>query len=75
MPLSDHEQRILDAIEKRFHSDDPDLASSIALGKAVSSRRIIAGLLLCGPMIVLALTVSCPAMMANVLMISVLGLW
>jgi hypothetical protein len=45
MPLSDHEQRMLDQIESELSTDDPKLASSVRGGslRAPSARRRLQG--------------------------------
>lgn len=55
MPLSDHEQQLLDQLEKQLRSEDPRFASSISDGglseddrpggPAVSASRLVAGAL------------------------------
>lgn len=48
MPLSDHEQRMLDQIESALYAEDPKFASSVRGGtlRAPSTRRRIQGGLL-----------------------------
>lgn len=48
MPLSDHEQRVLEQLERQLHADDPRLATRMteSRGAAASGRRIILGVLL-----------------------------
>lgn len=48
MPLSDHEQRMLDQIESALYAEDPKFASSVRGGtlRAPSARRRIQGGLL-----------------------------
>ena len=45
MPLSDHEQRMLDQIESALYADDPKFASSVRGGtlRAPSARRRLQG--------------------------------
>ncbi|MFC7751921.1 DUF3040 domain-containing protein [Tsukamurella soli] len=46
MPLSEHEQRMLDQIESALYAEDPKFASSVRgsrLRSASSKRRLIAG--------------------------------
>lgn len=40
MPLSEHERRVLDEIERALTSDDPAFASSIGAGQSQERRRI-----------------------------------
>ena len=48
MPLSDHEQRMLDQIESALYAEDPKVASSVRGGtlRAPSARRRLQGALL-----------------------------
>ena len=48
MPLSDHEQRMLDQIESALYAEDPKFASSVRGGslRAPTARRRIKGLVL-----------------------------
>ena len=45
MPLSDHEQRMLDQIESALYAEDPKFASSVRGGslRAPSTRRRLQG--------------------------------
>lgn len=47
MPLSEHEQRLLEQLEQQLRADDPKFASSLASnrGKTVSTRHIVVGTL------------------------------
>ncbi|OBI52197.1 hypothetical protein A5707_12380 [Mycobacterium kyorinense] len=77
MPLSDHEQRMLDQIESALYAEDPKFASSVRGGgfRAPTARRRIqgAGLFLVG----LAMLVSGVAFKATMVgsfpVLSVLG--
>ena len=48
MPLSDHEQRMLDQIESALYAEDPKFASSVRGGtlRAPSTRRRLQGVAL-----------------------------
>jgi len=48
MPLSDHEQRMLDQIESALYAEDPKFASSVRGGnlRAPSARRRLQGAVL-----------------------------
>ena len=48
MPLSDHEQRVLEQLERQLNADDPRLATRLAdSGRpAVSVRRVVLGAVL-----------------------------
>lgn len=77
MPLSDHEQRMLDQIESALYAEDPKFASSVRGGhlRAPSARRRLqgAGLFLVG----LAMLVSGVAVKATMIggfpVLSVIG--
>ncbi len=45
MPLSEHEQRLLDQLEQQLHADDPKFAHSMAssTSRSLSTRRIVLG--------------------------------
>jgi UPF0716 family protein affecting phage T7 exclusion len=45
MPLSEHEQRLLDQLEQQLHADDPKFASHMesASGRSLSTRQIVVG--------------------------------
>ncbi|WP_426302986.1 DUF3040 domain-containing protein [Arthrobacter sp. R-11] len=47
MPLSEHEQRLLEQLEKQLHEDDPKFANSMGSDpiRAWSTRHIIMGVL------------------------------
>lgn len=52
MPLSDHEQQLLDQLEKQLRSEDPRFARNIsetqaaAAGPGLSARRFVVGILM-----------------------------
>jgi hypothetical protein len=77
MPLSDHEQRMLDQIESALYAEDPKFASSVRGGtlRAPSARRRLQGALLFA--IGLALLVSGVPLYTNVshifLILSIIG--
>jgi Protein of unknown function (DUF3040) len=77
MPLSDHEQRMLDQIESALYAEDPKFASSVRGGnlRPPSARRRLQGAVLF--IVGLALLVSGVPFYANVnhafLIVSVVG--
>ena len=77
MPLSDHEQRMLDQIESALYAEDPKFASSVRGGnlRAPSARRRLQGAVLF--VVGLALLVSGVPFYANVnhafLIVSIVG--
>ncbi len=61
MPLSDHEQQLLDQLEKQLRSEDPRFAQNIAqprndAGSSISAKRFVGGALalLAGAAVVVA---------------------
>jgi uncharacterized membrane protein YgcG len=47
MPLSEHEQRLLDQLEQQLHAEDPKFASSLGSdpARSLSTRHIVIGVL------------------------------
>ncbi|MDD1478064.1 DUF3040 domain-containing protein [Arthrobacter sp. H16F315] len=47
MPLSEHEQKLLEQLEKQLHEDDPKFASSMGsdAGRSWSTRHLVVGVL------------------------------
>ncbi len=47
MPLSEHEQKLLEQLEKQLHEDDPKFANSMASdqGRTWSTRHVVIGVL------------------------------
>ncbi len=47
MPLSEHEQKLLEQLEKQLNEDDPKFASSMgsAAGRSWSTRHLVIGVL------------------------------
>ena len=47
MPLSEHEQKLLEQLEKQLHEDDPKFASSMGsdAGRSFSTRHLVIGVL------------------------------
>jgi Flp pilus assembly protein TadB len=47
MPLSEHEQKLLEQLEKQLHEDDPKFASSMGSvpGRSWSTRHLVIGVL------------------------------
>ena len=77
MPLSDHEQRMLDQIESALYAEDPKFASSVrgAGLRAPSARRRIqgAGLFVVGLALLIAGIAVKATMVAGFPVLSVLG--
>ncbi|WP_427017163.1 DUF3040 domain-containing protein [Pseudarthrobacter sp. P1] len=47
MPLSEHEQRLLDALEQQLHAEDPKFANTLGAdpARSFSTRHIVVGAL------------------------------
>jgi hypothetical protein len=74
MPLSDHEQRILDGIERELQSEDPKLAHNLQVSSWTVRRRAKgAALLVCGMATILMAIILAPTMIPVLLIASVLG--
>jgi hypothetical protein len=77
MPLSDHEQRMLDQIESALYAEDPKFASSVRGGslRAPSARRRLqgAGLFLLGLAMLVAGVAIKATMIGGFPVLSVLG--
>ncbi|CRK51875.1 conserved hypothetical protein [Rhodococcus sp. RD6.2] len=76
MPLSEHEQRMLDQIESALYAEDPKFASSVRGGRmraASSKRRMQAGALFVLGLILLVAGIPLAAKAGAFLIISLLG--
>ncbi|MBI3692354.1 MAG: DUF3040 domain-containing protein, partial [Mycolicibacterium aromaticivorans] len=77
MPLSDHEQRMLDQIESALYAEDPKFASSVRGGtlRAPSTRRRLqgAGLFVIGLAMLVAGVAFKATMIGSFPILSVIG--
>ena len=71
MPLSEHEQRLLDEIEQALYAEDPKFASSVRSARAPSRTRRALVLGSCGVVVGLGLVLV--GLLANLVFLSVLG--
>jgi hypothetical protein len=71
VPLSDHEQRLLDEIEQALYAEDPKFAASVRSARRRSRTRRSA--LLCGLGVVAGLALVLVGLVANVIALSVIG--
>ena len=76
MPLSEHEQRLLDQIERALYAEDPKFASNVrgARMRSPSRRRRLQGIALFAlGLVLLVMGVMLPVRPAGIPVISVLG--
>ena len=76
MPLSEHEQRMLDQIESALYAEDPKFASTVRgkrLGMASNRRRLQAGVLFVLGLTLLIAGVALPVKPGGFPVISLLG--
>ena len=71
MPLSDHEQRLLDEIEQALYAEDPKFAASVRAARTRSRTRRSAALCVLGVVAGLALVLV--GLVANIVALSVVG--
>ena len=77
MPLSEHEQRLLEQIERALYAEDPKFASSVSGGrmsKPARRRRIQGGVLFVLGLVLLVVGVAVQALwIANIPVVSIVG--
>ena len=71
MPLSEHEQRLLDEIEQALYAEDPKFASSVRSARA--RRRVRSSLLLCVVGVIAGLGLVLIGLLTNIVALSVVG--
>ncbi len=71
MPLSDHEQRLLDEIEQALYADDPKFAASVRTARTRSRTRRAVLVGVAGVLAGLALVLV--GLVTNIIVISVVG--
>lgn len=71
MPLSDHEQRLLDEIEQALYAEDPKFAASVRAARTRSRTRRSIGLCVLGVVAGLALVLV--GLIAQIIALSVVG--
>jgi uncharacterized membrane protein YgcG len=71
VPLSDHEQRLLDEIEQALYAEDPKFAASVRSARARSRTRRSAVLCVLGVIAGLALVLV--GLVTNLIVLSVIG--
>ncbi len=71
MPLSEHEQRLLDEIEQALYAEDPKFASSVRSARPRSRTRVMLALSVVG--VVIGLAIVLIGLTANVILVGVVG--
>ena len=71
MPLSDHEQRLLDEIEQALYAEDPKFAASVRAARTRSRTRRSA--LLCGLGVLAGLALVLVGLITNIIALAVVG--
>lgn len=71
MPLSDHEQRLLDEIEQALYAEDPKFAAAVRSARTRSRTRRAGALCILGVLAGLALVLV--GLMTNLIALSVVG--
>ena len=71
MPLSEHEQRLLDEIEQALYAEDPKFASSVRSARPRNRARTMLALSVVG--VLLGLAVVLVGLTANLILLGVLG--
>jgi Protein of unknown function (DUF3040) len=71
VPLSDHEQRLLDEIEQALYAEDPKFAASVRSARARSRTRRSA--LLCALGVLAGLALVLVGLVTNIIALSVIG--
>ena len=71
MPLSEHEQRLLDEIEQALYAEDPKFASSVRAARR--HRRLRSSLLIAVGGVVVGLGLVLVGLLANIILLSVVG--
>jgi hypothetical protein len=71
VPLSEHEQRLLDEIEQALYAEDPKFASSVR--SARGRRRLRSSLLLCIVGVVAGLGLVLIGLLTTIIALSVVG--
>ncbi|HEX2902578.1 MAG TPA: DUF3040 domain-containing protein [Jatrophihabitans sp.] len=71
MPLSEHEQRLLDEIEQALYAEDPKFASSVRSARPRNRTRLMVALSAVG--VLLGLAVVLVGLTNNLIVVGVLG--
>lgn len=71
MPLSEHEQRLLDEIEQALYAEDPKFASSVRSARPRNRARLMLALSVVG--VIIGLAVVLVGLTNNLILIGVIG--
>jgi hypothetical protein len=71
VPLSDHEQRLLDQIEQALYAEDPKFASAVRSARARSRTRRSVILAVTGTLVGLGMVLA--GLLSSIIVISVIG--
>lgn len=71
MPLSEHEQRLLDEIEQALYAEDPKFASSVRSARPRNRARLVLALSVVGVLVGLAVVLF--GLTANLILLGVIG--
>ena len=71
MPLSEHEQRLLDQIEQALYAEDPKFASAVRSARSRSRTR--RSILLCVFGVIIGLGLVLVGLLTNIIALSVVG--
>lgn len=71
MPLSEHEQRLLDQLEQQLHAEDPKFAHALssAPSRSMSTRNIVIGVLI----VITGLLVLLGGVATHLIILGILG--
>lgn len=71
MPLSEHEQRLLDQLEQQLHAEDPKFANALSSSPArsMSTRNVVIGVLV----MIVGLLVLLGGVATQLLVVGILG--
>jgi hypothetical protein len=74
MPLSEHEQRMLDEIERALYEDDPKFATSVNVSRIRRRRPIVAGCVFVAGLVALVVgVIATQSFLAIGVVVSVIG--
>jgi hypothetical protein len=74
MPLSEHEQRMLDEIERALYEDDPKFATSVNVSRIRRRRPIVAGCVFVAGLVALVVgVIATQSFLAVGVIVSVIG--